>query len=201
MATLPTIANTYRVTLHWSGPGGTSAKTVMHFRRSSSTASAVATAVDANVTATMWNHTGTTTAVSKISVTPLDGSSATYELAVTGAKWAGPTAAAEVIPAGAAVITLRTANRGRRYRGRVFLPFVQENNIANGVIASSVVTALQTAWENFRAAMSTASTVLVVASYGVGPHGSWSPFATDVTSCTAQSIEGTVRRRQSRLRI
>ena len=190
---LPVISNVYRVAMIWQDTGGLRAQTVMHFRRSSSTAQAVATAFDANVTANMWISLKSSTKVTELHVTPLDGSSATLIMPVTGAKWAGVGTSGDIIPAAAVVVSFRTALRGKSNRGRIYLPFVAEAALSSGTLVSTDVTAGQTAWTNFIAAMNTATTPPVVASY---KNSTW----VDVVTAIYESVAGTQRRRQSRLR-
>jgi hypothetical protein len=189
---LPVITNVYRVAMVWTGPGGQRATNVIHIRKASSNASAVATAVDANVTANMWQQVVNSASVTRLDVTPLDGSGATASLAVSGAKWTGTAGAVDAIPAFAEVVTLRTSLRGRSYRGRVYIPFIGESAQANGSMTGTA--AAQTAWTNFIVAMAAAAQSVVVASY---LHAT----AQDVTSAIIQTIGGTQRRRQSRLRV
>lgn len=139
----------------------------------------------------MWQGAVNGASVTRLDVTPLDGSGATFSLAVSGAKWTGTAGAGDFVPAASIVVTHRTAQRGRSFRGRTYIPFIGESSLVNGAISS--ITATQTAWTAFVAAMSAAANPLVVATY---LHGSFSV----VTSCTVQSIAGTQRRRQSRLR-
>lgn len=193
MGHLPIISNVYRVALIWSSVEGGSAVNVMHFQRASSTAATVANTIDANVSAGMWSAQTTDTKVVQINVTPLDGSSATYQLAVTGAKWAGTAGPTDVIPQGANIVKITTGQRGKSYRGRLFLPFVCESQSANGVIGSGAVTAGQTAWTAFLNAMSTATQPLVVASYKLGTY-------TLASSVIYETKMATQRRRMTRLR-
>lgn len=192
MASLPVIANCYRVALNWVHSSGQHAENVMHFRRLASTAAAVAALVDANVTANMWNQLSSGAVVTSIDVTPLDGSSATVRLATSGAKWTGSDAG-DFLVAPAALVSLRTGVRGRSYRGRVYRPFPGEVSVSNGVLSAGGVTASQTAWTTFVAAMNTASCQLVVASY-------LHQTTADVTTAIVENVLATIRRRQTRLR-
>lgn len=189
---LPIIADTYRVALNWTGPGSLIASNVMHFRNPAGTAAGLYSALDANVAASMWGLAPTTTACSLVEISKLDGSSATYNAFPAGAKWAGPATAGDVIPAGAVVVSFRTALRGRRNRGRIYLPFVTEINIQNGVAAAGSLTACSVAWASFLSAMNTAGYALVIASYVGGS-------AQAVTTATVKTTLATQRRRQSRL--
>lgn len=205
MATLPIISNVYRVAFNWADSGGQIAANVMHFRKATSSASAIASAIDANISSAMWTPVSTTSRVVNLKVTPLDGTSATFVLNVTGAKWTG-SSVGNFVPQAAVVVSMRSALRGRRNRGRFFIPFIGEPYIANGVVDTSVVPTLQTAWEAFRSVMAGAgATPITIASYGRNPATlkhplqTWSPFDNLCTSLAIEPNAGTQRRRQSRL--
>lgn len=190
---LPVITDTYRVFFKWShAASGQSAGNVMHFRKTASNAGAVGALIDGNVTANMWNPTSSGASVTELHITPLDGSTATFIQTASGAKWTGGTTG-DFIPGAAALVSLRTVRRGRSYRGRVYLPFVGESNQTNGALIAGSVTAVSTAWATFLNAMIAATCPLVVASYRLAS-------ATDVASTVAETLLGTQRRRQSRLR-
>lgn len=188
---LPIIADTYRLALNWTGPSGSHAVNVMHLRKAATTAAAIAATMDANVTTNMWSNVTASALVTSLQVTPLDGTSATYILATSGAKWTGPAGAGDFVPAAAAIVSLRSVLRGRSNRGRLYLPFQAELNMSNGVLSS--VALAQTAWNNWLTAMVAAGAQPVIASY---LHGTQH----DIASINLELILGTQRRRQSRLR-
>jgi len=189
---LPIITNIYRVALIWTGPSGQHAVNVMHFSRASSSASAVASAIDASVTSAMWTDIQNGWSVNQLQVTPLDGSSATFLLAVTGAKWTGTTAG-DFVPGASAIVSLRTGLRGRSHRGRIFRPGIAEASMSNGQLTTGSVATTQTAWNTFLTTVTTAGATPVVASY-------LHQTADSVTSYLCELVLGTQRRRQSRLR-
>lgn len=193
MPPLPVIADTFRVAMFWQGQSGLLGQTVMHFQKAAASAASVAADVDANVTASMWTHTNTNTKVTELHVTPLDGSSATYILAVTGAKWAGTSGASDVVPASAVVVSFRTGLRGKSNRGRIYLPFTSENVIADGKLLAANVAIGQPAWNAFLAAMIAVPDFPVVASYKLATKH-------QITSIVYEGTLGTQRRRQQRLR-
>ena len=176
----------------WNDASGQTAVNVMHVRSAGATAATVATAVDANVTANMWDTVISTASVNSLHVTPLDGVSATLVRAVSGAKWTG-VSISEFIPQVATLISLRTPLRGPANRGRLFLPFCSEGDTSAGTVLSSNLALVQTAWNNFLTAMIAATMLPVVASY---KHGT----ATAVTSILAEPHTATQRRRQQRNR-
>jgi hypothetical protein len=164
----------------------------MHFADTASTASGVATKIDAHVTSGMWDPLNATTACTQLAVTPLDGVSPTF-LFPTGsaAKWKAATSSGDLIPQVACVVKLQTATRGRSHRGRIFLPFVSEGKVANGTITAASVSTAQAAWSAFLAAMLTATCPLTVASYKLASDD-------NVTAVLVESQAGTVRKRQPR---
>lgn len=188
---LPVIADTYRVAVLWKETGlGLNAVNVLHLLKSVTTASAIAGVLDANVTAGMWaNCHGQYTAQS-LHVTPLDGASATFILAVSGAKWTGG-GTGDLIPSQAPLVSLRSNFRGPRHRGRLYLPAPSESTSANGLLPS--VATVQTAWNTWLAAMIAAGAQPVIASY---------KFATQVpvSSILVENALATQRRRQNVLR-
>ena len=193
MAPLPIIADVYRCALRWSGPTGVpAAVNVMHFRSPSSTASAVATAIDTNVTANMWRQTLTGYGVRELDVTPLDGTGLTNVL-TTGlpAKWKGAGLGSEIVPQVCVLARLNTSFRGRSHRGRLYLPWVSEGSMTNGTYASADQTAQNTAWGTFLTNMSGTGHHLCVASYKYAS-------SVDVTSVFCETLLATQRRRQPR---
>lgn len=191
MAPLPIIADAFRVTLLWSA-AGQRAVTVLHFLDSASTADVVLNHVDANVTANMWATTWGSASVQQILATELDGVSGTASQSVTGTKWSGQ-GSGEGMPAVATLVSHRTDFRGPRARGRSYIPFTSEGNVANGVVAGATVTTMQAAWTAFRTAMIAAGTQPIVASY---VHSTQHP----ITAYTVEALLATQRRRQDRLR-
>lgn len=192
MPPLPVIPDTYRAAFNWNDSGQT-AVNVMHFRRASSSSAAVASLIDANVTAAMWGMIANGASVVRLDVTALDGASATFSLVTTGAKWAGGAGVTDPLIAVAQVIKLQTTLRGRRHRGRIYLPFTGENQTVGGSLLSASVTSVQNAWNTFLTATIAAGLPPVVASYRGASQ-------LDVSSFVVETLVGTQRRRQTRLR-
>jgi hypothetical protein len=213
MAGLPTINNCTRVAFSWHvGTGGPTATNVMHFGTASTDTAALRTALDTNVSTNMWVGVSSGATIFQLAITPLNGTAATDLYSVAGTKWTGAGSNPDYVPAVAAVVSFKTAKRGRRFRGRVFLPFLCESSINNGSLAAAPIIN-QTAWDTFRTAMSSASFPLMVASYGHSLHKtktsgggftmtptSWTPEANNVTAAQVETLLGTMRPRQSRLR-
>jgi len=198
---LPVIADTFRCGLQWVNSAGAAvAANVIHLRRSSATAAQAFAELDNNATSNMWTALSSNNAVRDITVTPLDGVSPSQTfLTNSDGRWAS-TAGVQGIPQSAAVVKLTTGHRGRRYRGRLFLPYVAESQQADGALSPGTVVAMQDAWNTFLSAIDTDTWAVVIASYGKGPHGTWAPFATDVSLALVETQCGTVRKRMSRLR-
>lgn len=192
---LPIIGSTYRVVLNWTQATiSQNAVNVLHVQKTSSTASAIATAFDGAVAAGMWQPSINTASVTSIEVTPLDGVTATFVLATSGAKWAGVQSTGDVLVAPAGIVSLRTTLRGAKNRGRIYLPFIGEAVQSSGQILSGTVTTWQTAWNTFlNTAIPAAGMTLVVASYKYAT-------AAPVASISCEAFLGTQRRRQTRIR-
>lgn len=121
--------------------------------------------------------------------TPLDGSSASTVLVVSG----GGSGSVESLPHEVAeVCTHRTALRGRRYRGRTYLPPVTESNTdGSGRLGGTVVSGWGFQWIGFRAGLVANNWQHVVASYLAPAVG------TPVTSTTIDSVFDVQRRRKA----
>ena len=165
---------------------------MMHFLSTAYATGPLITAIEAQVLANMWAETTTQATITQLTLTPLDGSSASVIHATAGgAKWAGTQTAGDTIPQAAAIVRLYTAQRGRSYRGRVYLPWVAESVAVNGGYNSLASAAQNTAWGTFIAGMQTSSHELVVASYK-------NSSASIVIDHQVESMLATQRRRQPR---
>jgi hypothetical protein len=193
MAHLPTISNIYRVAANWKESGtGQTAENVIHVYGAGTTALGMA-----DVVASAWQPgqgeaAVETAAIVSFTVTPLDGISASYTKPVTGGTYSG-NVSGDWVPQVAAVVSLRTAKRGRSYRGRVYIPFIGEAQISNGSLSSGYVADLLDAWTAFQTALETSDFYLAVASYKLAE-------ATRVTNVIVEAAMGTQRRRQERVR-
>ncbi len=164
----------------------------MHFLSTTLDANGVATAIDAHVTAGMWYAQNSHAHVYELDVTPLDGSGTTAIFGTgSPAKWTGGSSTFDVNPQVCSVVKLQTAKRGRSYRGRVYLPWVAENRVTNGLLDPTDVAAANTIWATFLSDMITAGARPVVASY---LHAT----AENVTGVLYERPTATQRRRQSR---
>lgn len=198
---LPVIANTYRVSVEGLLANGSTWANVIHTRFNAGGATtadvnAMEALVDRLYTgATLGDATGfwtnwasTLASIQRIRVTALDGVSASvvYALVQAGA------AAGDPLPGGVSwVVTLRTAKRGRSYRGRAYMGgFAEANNTAAGLVQSTLVTSMLSGWEGLRTTLSAAGWSLVVASY---KHST----AETVTSVSADAVWDSQRRRNT----
>lgn len=149
MPPLPVIADTYRCALKWvDGATGQIAVNVMHIQKAGTSAAAVATELDTKCPVNFGVASVTSASVRSLAITPLDGASATYQVDTTNAHWTG-SQSGDFVPSAAAVVGITTAKRGRSYRGRLFIPFVAEAVIADGLINSTIASELRGAWNTY----------------------------------------------------
>jgi hypothetical protein len=150
-------------------------------------------ALDDAVTSALWNTVSSNAHVDHVSITPLDGTSATASFTpVVPAAWVGGRAG-DTIPNMATIVKLTTGLRGRDRRGRMYLPFLPEGSQADGTITDVNLAAMQTAWTALLGTLTADNWALVVASYKLSHDA-------PVLSVLCESVAGTQRRRQSRLR-
>jgi len=197
MAALPTIDHVLRVALNWTSDSGQTAVNVMHFysEEAGATPEQLATDLDAQATGSMWGCIVPSASVSDIAITPLDGSTATsHYTPATPAHWVGQNGT-DFVPQVAAIIKLTTGLRGRSHRGRLFLPFIEEGAISNGLLLSATRSGVEGAWQDFGDHMLATAHVwaLGVASYKLATFEG-------ASTITCEGVLGTQRRRQGRLR-
>lgn len=194
MASLPVIANVFRAAFNWIDGSGQNAVNVMHFKAdSASVPNDLFTVLDAHLTNGCWNLTSSICVVDTVDITPLDGSSASQLFSTDrDTHWQGGVGG-QYIPAAAGVVKITTAKRGRSYRGRIFLPFVAEAAQQNGTTTGTLAADCTGAWSTFETNMLASDWATGVASYKLG---TWEKS----TAITCESVLGTQRRRQSRLR-
>lgn len=188
MPPLPTITDVFRVTLNWNTAHGIAPRNVLHFFASGATASDIADGFDAHVQSDQFNHVQQDWAFTSIDVLKLDGSSATQTVGVDAV---GSLVSGDWIVGTAAVLSLHTAQRGSRGRGRLFLGPLPESRLSNGLIVDP--TAIVTAWGTFFSGMSGDGIVPGVASY---VHADFHVL----TSHRIDLVPGQVRRRNNQQR-
>lgn len=169
---LPVIPGVYRCFLQFAGPSNTIIGNVVHVEASGSpTGLQVAQAVGKAWAATgsMYEAQATVTQYQQVVCTPLDGSSISASDAFTTAAHTAGAQGGTVYPANtAAVLRLRTGQRGRSHRGRIYLGQVIASNSSNLFTwSSSYLTTLTSAGAGFQAALvaGSPSLNLSVASY------------------------------------
>lgn len=195
---LPVITDTMRVAVEGTAANSHHWANILHFRKTSALTYAGAIAVldplllshystDAG-SGQSWKSTRASTwSIADFRYTPLDGTSVSVinTHAITGAI-----TASEGLPANVAlVVTLRTAKRGRSYRGRIYeCGYTEAANQSNGAPSSADVNKASGQWNALIAALVSTGITLVVASY---LHST----ADNVTNATADTRWDTQRRR------
>lgn len=185
MAELPVIADVFRVTMGWSA-GSTPMANVLHFYAPTLNETDVKDVflpvLDPDMVAAMSSGCHLTS----LAVLPLDGSTPTETTELDGTftglgndQW---------IPQQAAVVSIKTATRGRSHRGRIFLPAVAESSQLAGQIDVGAIDLMQAAWETALDSWAAGGILLGVASYKLE---TFEPATTVV--CKIRS--GTQRRR------
>lgn len=186
----PVIADTFRCALLWHNPGSVLVPVnVLHVHAPGKTASQVATALQANITQNMFLCNESSWTQDEIDILPLDGATATQQFPGSGKTGA---VAGDPIIACSVVVSLKTAQRGARGRGRVYCGPIVEAKQTSGKILTADATTIVTAWNTFVTAMNTAGCTLVVASYVHADQHA-------VTSERCDIPLGTQRRRQDRV--
>lgn len=143
-----------------------------------------------------------------ITYTPLDGPPPSLSI-VTAHSHSGGSVNPNSAPSEVSLVcTLRTAKRGRRYRGRIYLPpFDNTVFSADGTITTAGTTGLLAQYNGMKSALVAGLWKPVVASYGKSlvndpsdPHDkievTWTPFATDVANPTMDTKFDVQRRRK-----
>lgn len=156
-------------------------------------------------TGTAWStKAGSGVTVEQIDYVILDGSSLGSTIP-HAATFAGGTA---LPPECAAVLTLLTGKRGRRFRGRIYLPQPGVTTTdANGAIVTATRTNMKDQYMGMITQLASVQWRPVVASYGHGQHTdpithvvtptSWSPFATPIIDCRMDSLMDVQRARKT----
>lgn len=193
MTALPIIANVFRVAFNWANDvDGQISENVMHFRGPGLVAVDLGPIIQAALQVHQWAPLPTTWGLDTLSVTALDGGSATVTYSLTGGHVEGESTG-DWSPASAAVVSLTTDQRGRSYRGRIFLGPCAESAINDGRLVLPLPAEMVTAWEAFNAAAIADGLSHGVASY---KHATFN----EVLTYAVQAGIGTQRRRQTRVR-
>lgn len=208
---LPTIAGTVRAVVKGTTPQGIPWSNIWHWRYSGGASNPGLNEVTNLDPIFLRMYTGTAytggTAymlnvgngwkLVEIDYLPLDGSSTgwTFPHPLTTVTGAGTPA--EIC----CVLTTTTGLRGRRYRGRVYLPAPTQANLnTDGTLQSSLPTSTVAQFNGMLAAAAAIQWKPVVASYGHGSYQgnptTWTPFATDITGCRMDQFADVQRRRK-----
>jgi len=149
--------------------------------------------------------------LTQVDYTVLDGAALAYSKTHNGVGTLGGNSLPGEV---AACLTLRTNTRGRRYRGRIYLPAAGSANIdVSGYWNSTFRTTTIQQWTDMVGALNTKQWRPVVASYGyswiddpsdlIPPSGhspkvlsTWTPFCTEVNSVTMDQKPDVQRRRK-----
>lgn len=205
---LPILPTVFRCAIsHAFGAGGVAATNVIHVSSATLTPSQVLTALNGAAAVGMFDATTLDLSAHSAVVTKLDGATPSIEGALASPAWTG-TGAAGGSPASAAVITLKTTQRGRRHTGRVYIPWIGEDKMGSGSLDAASAATMTAAWTTFIANCITAGIPLHVTSYGfdgVAPppkpvRPAFAATTVQVETASAGASLGTQRRRQSRLR-
>jgi hypothetical protein len=189
---LPVIADVFRCALTWSDSGvATQAVNVLHVRATSATPEEIAGFLDDDMPNNMLLNIASSAHALTVDITALDGVTpgARFNLA----NWDGQNDNASPMVAVAQLISFRTAIRGPRGRGRIFLPFPSENAYTSGMMNALNCSQMHTAWVSYINALAISGVELGVASYA---HADFHP----VTDLTVEIPAATMKRRQDRLR-
>lgn len=191
---LPVIPDVWRVTLNYRHGLQLIAHNVLHVLAVSDSEAAVASSFNDSVpTSGFLDCLDTSTVLESFDLIPLDGTSTQTSHALDPTENGGHAGDATVPDA--VIVSLYTAQRGTRGRGRVFVPFVGEASQNGGVLVSAHREAMEDAWNTFADDLlaSPAGLQLGVASYR---HADFHAL----TSLRIQPVVGTQRRRLRQIR-
>jgi hypothetical protein len=156
---------------------------------------AISAAAAADAFVDLWDthlKGDTPSAVTLSSVLVKYGPNDTGASAEVGAGIAGTGTDGQVQPGVCALIQKRTADGGRRNRGRIYYPIGEASILDGGALATAYVTGSQSDWALFLAAMPGNTGPMVVLHNDAG----FTP--TEVTSLSVQARAATQRRRLRR---
>lgn len=194
---LPVIADTFRITILWNRLNGVEPRNVFHVQSLLTNETDVGGVIDDAIATLavkqrLFDCMPDIYTANHLDILKLDGSSATVNYGLTN-ELEGASGTDEFEPAPCGVLSLRTAFRGPRGRGRLYVGPVSEGAVAYGKLLTGVATNMVDTWTDLKDEMSTNGVVLSVASY---QHADVHPVTHFVVSDTL----GTQRRRQDQLR-
>lgn len=192
---LPVIAHVRRVAINWLPQNGVTPRNVFHVRSDIEDEAAIAGFLDDAFQAGtgsdhMFHAMFGAYVARSITVTPLNGTSpgTDYSVADINADGSGDQA-----PALAAVVSFKTAQKGPRGRGRMFVGPIGEGAQGGGGLETAEITTMLAGWQDFIDSLTGNSIDFGVASY---THHDFNV----VTSHRIDFLLGTMRRRQDQLR-
>jgi hypothetical protein len=187
---LPVIADCARVVLDWTSNMAVSptAHNVMHVDAPGKTTVDIKNSFVANLTNAMFATVFDGGELLQLSITLLDGSPDADVFDITAAAIAG-TGGAQGIPQSCALMKLGTGGGGRSGRGRLFLPWLAEDQQNNGQVAGGA--AVSAAWIAFANDLIADGMTIAVASY---THATMR----DVITINMEDVAATQRRRNHR---
>lgn len=187
---LPVITDCFRVALNWQA-SGLRATNVMHFLAPTLDEDDVYGVLDSNMTSDLWALVETNASIFNVTITKLDGTPDGREyINVPNAKWDGGLGTG-LSPQVCELVKLLTGATGKRGRGRIYLPWVADSVVDQGVINSGDQATNQADWITWANAMAADGVALAVASYVGG-------VANQVLAIQVESRTATQRKRQPR---
>jgi hypothetical protein len=196
MAPLPVIGNCVRVDFLWNSLNGVRPMNTIHVITDGDNMEELAGLIGAAADvagARLFAPLDDNRVCTSVRMTPLDGVSA-GQVENLGTTITGDEAGAE-IPNVASVVSLRTAQRGSRGRGRIYMGPVTETAADGGFIATGIASSIRTAWNDFSEALADSSPII---SLGVASYTH--EEVNGVTSISVPTVLATQRRRQDQLR-
>lgn len=188
---LPVIPDVFRVTWNWTAQSAVTPHNVMHVLSASADEALIAASLMDNLTTNMIALLQDEQTLETMDIIKLDGTSA--QQTFTSTTDVDGQGTGDAIPAQAGVLSMHSAQRGPRGRGRLYIGPVHESHSAGGMITpSDLPAAIALAWTNFAAAIEPDDISICVASY---VHSD----AHVVTTFSMRSALGTMRRRQDQL--
>lgn len=192
---VPVIADVYRVVINWNSVDGVAPRNVFHLYAPGAAIEDIATALDlafgdGSSPSNMFYSMPTAFTATSVSITKLDGTSPAIDFSIdtiSGSR------TGDWMPAVAAVVSFKTAQKGARGRGRMYIGPLAEISQNTGVLTSGDQTTMLVGWDNFLDSLQAADKPFTIASYQHADHH-------ELTSHRVDNLVGTMRRRQDQLR-
>jgi hypothetical protein len=193
MPPVPTIAGVYRIVLLWLPQGGISPRNVFHIHTATTDVDEIADNLSAAFNDHQFDPKASDNNFLQIEITPLDGHTA-GTIHTMGHTTQG-TGTGGLMPSTAAVLSIRSAQKGAQGRGRQYIGPVTEDKAQAGILDPTSQGLVTDGWVDFAASIDLSmGAQLGVASY---THAAFYPE----TSLSCDRLVGTQRRRQDQLRV